>query len=131
MDIVFGRSLLDLWPLDPSVTYLNHGTVGVVPRRVLAAQQAMRDRIERQPAQFMLRELVAFTGSAAAGPTLMRAAAADVAAFVGARPDDLVFVDNTTSGVNAVLRSFPFERGDEIILTDHAYGAILNAVRYT
>jgi isopenicillin-N epimerase len=130
MDIVFGRSILDLWPLDPSVTYLNHGTVGVVPRRVLAAQQAMRDRIERQPAQFMLRELGPFAGSAASGPTLMRAAAAEVAAFVGARPDDLVFVDNTTSGVNAVLRSFPLERDDEVIVTDHAYGAIVNAAQY-
>jgi isopenicillin-N epimerase len=130
MDTVFGRSILDLWPLDPSVTYLNHGTVGVVPRRVLAAQQALRDRIERQPSHFMLRELAGLTGPAAAGPTLMRAAAAAVAEFVGARPDDLVFVDNTTAGVNAVLRSFPLERGDEIIVTDHAYGAIANAAHY-
>ena len=53
----FGREMLGGWTLDPSVTYLNHGTVGAVPRRVLAAQQAIRDEIERQPSRFLLREL--------------------------------------------------------------------------
>ncbi len=126
----FGRSLLPLWPLDPAATYLNHGTVGVVPIRVAEAQQAWRDRIERHPARFMLRDLWSFTGSATSGPTLMRQAAAGVAAFVGARADDLVFVDNTSTGVNAVLRSMTFEPGDEILVTDHIYGGLLTAVHY-
>ena len=125
----FGRSLLPLWPLDPAATYLNHGTVGVVPNRVAEAQQALRARIERHPSKFMLRDLWTFTGSAA-GPTLMRQAAAEIAAFVGARAEDLVFVDNTTTGVNAVLRSTPFSAGDEIVVTDHLYGGLLTAVQY-
>src|SRR5262245_22668103 len=104
--MAFGREMLRLWPLDPAATYLNHGTVGVVPRRVLEAQQQLRDRIEHHPSRFMLRELWRFTG-AQAGPTLMRQAAAEVAAFVGAPADDLVFVDNTTTGVNAVVQSLP------------------------
>jgi isopenicillin-N epimerase len=125
----FGRSVLPLWPLDPSETYLNHGTVGVVPNRVAEAQQALRARIERHPSKFMLRELWTFTGSAS-GPTLMRQAAAEIAAFVGARAQDLVFVDNTTTGVNAVLRSTPFAAGDEILVTDHLYGGLLTAVQF-
>jgi isopenicillin-N epimerase len=125
----FGRSLLPLWPLDPAATYLNHGTVGVVPNRVAEAQQALRARIERHPSKFMLRELWTFTGTAA-GPTLMRQAAAEVAAFVGARPEDLVFVDNTTAGVNAVLRSTPLGPGDEVVVTDHIYGGLLTAVQH-
>ena len=64
------------------MTYLNHGTVGVVPKRVLAAQQAIRDQIERQPAAFLLRELWNFTGSSRSTPTLLRESAALVAAFV-------------------------------------------------
>lgn len=118
----FGRHMLDHWPLDPGVTYLNHGTVGVTPRRVLAAQQALRDEMERQPSRFMLREVSALIGEPG-GPTRLRAAAADVAAFVGARPDDLVFVDNATTAINAVFRSLTFNRDDEIVLTDHAYGS--------
>ena len=53
----FGRHMLEHWALDPAITYLNHGTVGAPPRRVLAAQQAIRDEIERQPSRFLLREL--------------------------------------------------------------------------
>ena len=125
----FGRELLPLWPLDPEATYLNHGTVGVVPIRVAEAQHALRARIERHPSKFMLRDLWTFTGSAD-GPTLMRQAAADVAAFVGARGEDLVFIDNTTTGVNAVLRSTPLGPGDELVVTDHIYGGLLTVVNY-
>ena len=126
----FGRSVLPLWPLDPAATYLNHGTVGVVPNRIAEAQQALRARIERHPSKFMLRELWTFTGTAS-GPTLMRQAAGEIAAFVGARADDLVFVDNTTTGANAVLRSTPLSAGDEIVVTDHIYGGLLTAVQFT
>ena len=122
--MAFGRPMRQHWSLDPAVTYLNHGTVGVIPKRVLAAQQAIRDQIERQPAAFLLRELWNFTGSSRSTPTLLREAAARVAAFVGGRGEDLVFVDNATTGINAVLRSLPLTPGDEMILTDHAYGAI-------
>ena len=123
--------MLNHWSLDPDVIYLNHGTVGAPPRRVLAAQQAIRDEIERQPARFLLRELSAITvGEPRTAQPRMRAAADQVAAFLGARGDDLVFVDNATTGVNAVLRSFPFGEGDEILIGDHAYGAIANATAF-
>src|SRR4051812_21668966 len=98
-------SLRDEWLLDPDVAYLNHGTVGAVPRRVLAAQQKIREEIERAPSKFLLRDVSGLVGMPRLTPTLMRRAAAEVAAFVGARADDLVFVDNATTGVNAVLRS--------------------------
>lgn len=128
--LAFGHAMKTLWPLDPSLTYLNHGTVGVVPRKVLAAQQAIRDQIERQPARFLLREL-ADTGEVTMRmPPRMRTAAAAVATFVGADPADLAFVDNATTGCNAVLRSFPFGMGDEILVTNHGYGAVTNAARY-
>jgi len=128
--MTFGKELLHRWPLDPDITYLNHGTVGVVPWSVLAVQQALRDEIERQPARFMLRELSGWTGAPADRPTRMRRAADEVARFVGARGQDLVFVDNATTGVNAVLRSLPLRPGDELLLTDHAYGAVANTARY-
>jgi isopenicillin-N epimerase len=122
----FGRAWLDQWLLDPAIRYLNHGTVGAPPARVLAAQQAIRDEIERQPSRFLLRELVRLPDQG--GPSgRLRTAAAAVAAFVGARSEDLVFVDNATTGANAVLRSLDLGAGDEILVTDLTYGA----VRYT
>ena len=119
----FGRSMLAHWSLDPDVTYLNHGTVGVAPRRVLAAQQAIRDEMERQPSRFLLRDVSGLVGMPRSEPTAMRRAAGAVASFIGAQSQDVVFVDNATTGVNAVLRSWPLEPGDEILVTDHNYGA--------
>ncbi len=127
----FGRPMLSQWCLDPDVAYLNHGTVGATPRRVLAVQQSVRDEIERQPSHFLLRELVGTIGMPPPSSTRMRRAAAEVAGFVGARGGDLVFVDNATAGVNAVLRSCELGAGDEILITDHAYGAVANVARFT
>ncbi len=127
----FGREFRAEFPLDPSITYLNHGTVGVTPRRVLAAQQVIRDDIERQPSRFLLRELTkVVVGQPRREKPLLRQAADIVGPFLGARGDDLVFVDNATTGANAVLRSFPFEPGDEVLVTDHGYGGVTNAARY-
>jgi isopenicillin-N epimerase len=119
--------MLEHWALDPAITYLNHGTVGAPPRRVLAAQQAIRDEIERQPSRFLLRELVAQLGDRTNVRPRLRAAIAPVAEFFGARADDMVFIDNATTGANVVLRSFPLERGDEILIHDHTYGGVRNA----
>src|SRR5262245_57082221 len=94
----FGRHRLPDWPLDPAVTYLNHGTVGVAPRRVLMAQQAIRDEMERGPSQFLLRQVSGLVGAPTGRPSRLREAAGVIASFVGARRDDLVFVDNATTG---------------------------------
>jgi isopenicillin-N epimerase len=127
----FGRALLAAWPLDPSCTHLNHGTVGATPRRVLAAQRALSDEIERNPARFMLRELAGpFAGTRQPDELRLRQAAREVAPYFGARAEDLVFVDNTTTAVNAVLRSFDFRAGDEILLFDHTYGAVRCAAEF-
>ena len=106
--------------LDGNVVFLNHGSFGSCPRPVLEYQQRLRDRLERQPVQFLVRDLE---------PMLDEARAA-LARFVGAGPDDLVFVPNATSGVNTVLRSLAFEPGDELLVTDHEYNACRNALNF-
>jgi len=120
----FGRGMLEHWWLDRDGVYLNHGTVGVAPRRVLEAQQVLRESIERHPARFLLRELMSLDAEPPAQPTRLRAAAAAVGDFLGARGEDIVFVDNASAGINAVLRSLRLQAGDEIVLFDQAYGAV-------
>lgn len=129
----FGRHLLDLWLLDPDVAYLNHGTVGATPKRVLEAQREWQTRIERQPAAVLAREISPLMGAKPRAPGALRAAADRVAAFLGTPGpggQDLVFVDNATGGVVSVLRSLPFGPGDEIAITDHTYGAVANVARF-
>lgn len=109
-----------LWPLDAGVVFLNHGSFGSCPHAVLEFQRDIRSRLERQPVQFLVRELE---------PLLDQARGA-LAAFVGAVADDLVFVPNATAGVNTVLRSLRFQVGDELLVTNHEYNACRNALNF-
>ena len=105
---------LDLgWPLDPEVTFLNHGSFGACPAAVLEVQQAWRDRLESEPVRFLAREL---RGS-------LDAARAAVGRVPRRRSRGLAFVPNATTGVNTVLQSLRFEPGDELLTNDHEYNA--------
>lgn len=109
-----------IWALDPKLIFLNHGSFGSCPRPVLEFQQEMRDRLERQPIRFFVRELEG----------RLDAARAALAEFLGANPENLVFVPNATAGVNTVLRSLQFKRNDELLVTDHEYNACRNALDF-
>jgi isopenicillin-N epimerase len=127
----FGHAWLASWPLEPGLTYLNHGTVGVTPLPVLEVQRSIRDDIERNPSRYLLRELCeVVVGQPRAERPRLRQAADVVGEFVGVRGDDLVFVDNTTTGANAILRSWPFQAGDEILVSDFGYGGVTCAVTF-
>ena len=108
------------WDLDPAFLTVNHGSFGAVPRTVIAAQRAWQDRMEQQPSRFMNTVY----------PGAIRSAAAALGAFLNADPDHLVFVDNATTGCNAVIRSLPFRKGDRIAILRHAYGAVHNTIRF-
>lgn len=133
----FGRSLLSHWWLDPAQTYLNHGTAGATPRVVLEAQQSWQREIERAPARALFRDLLhwhpadaEFDAAHGRPRSRLRAVREEVAAFVGARGEDLVLVDNATTGINAVLRSLVLAPGDEILVLDQAYGAVARAAGF-
>ena len=100
--------------LDPGVTFLNHGSYGACPAPVFARYQELQRELERNPVDFLARRFDA----------LMAESRAALAGFVGARPDDLVFVPNATAGLNAVIRSLRLQAGDEVLTTRHEYGAV-------
>ncbi len=119
-NLPFGAAVRAEWDLDPAVAYLNHGSFGVTPRAVLAAQEEWRRRIERNPAAFMAEVR---TGA-------LREPAAAVARYLGAEGEDVVFMENATSAANAVLRSLSFKPGDEILVTSLGYRAVNHAAAY-
>ena len=109
------------WLIEESVTFLNHGSFGGCPAPVLEAQDRMRRHLECQPVRFFTQEL----------PGLLAAALEQLSDFLGAGPPNLAFVPNATAGVNTVLRSLDLSPGDELLITDHAYGACRNALEFT
>jgi isopenicillin-N epimerase len=108
------------WQLDPRVSFLNHGSFGACPRPVLEHQQAIRDRMEREPVRFFVREL----------EPLLDEARRVLAEFLGADSSGLVFVTNVTAAINAVLKSIDLQPGDELLATNHEYNASRNALDF-
>ncbi len=107
-----------LFVLDPESVYLNHGSFGATPRPVLDAQSRLRERMERNPMQFLVREW----------EPLFDEARAALGRFLGANGDDLAAIPNATAGVNTALRAMEFSPGDELLVTDHEYNACANAL---
>jgi isopenicillin-N epimerase len=117
--IAFGMPLRRRFLLERGTAFLNHGSFGATPRAVLAAADRWRRRMEANPDRFLRYVL----------PGALRAAAARLAAFVHAREKDLVFAENATAGVNAVLRSLELRPGDEILANTHTYNAVRQTIR--
>lgn len=107
------RQIKDLFLLDPSVTFLNHGSFGACPKPVMRVYQDWQRRLERQPVQFL--------GVEYAGHMLTARQA--LGEYLNAPADDLVFIPNATFGVNVIARSLRLQPGDEILSCDHEYGA--------
>lgn len=117
---LLGKAVRHEWTLDRDFLSVNHGSFGAAPRVVLAAQQEWQRRLEAQPGRFMRSVL----------PTALRHAAERLGAFIGADGKDIAFVDNATTGCNAVLRSLRLQPDDEIVVLSHGYGAVRNTVRF-
>lgn len=116
----FGRVQRQKFRLEPGVDFLNHGSFGTAPLEVLDAAAHWRDQMEANPDHF-LRDVL---------PSALRNAARDLGHFLHADGNDLAFVENATSAVNAVLRSLDFKPGDEILINSQSYGAVRQAVRH-
>jgi isopenicillin-N epimerase len=110
----------ELFLLDPTVAFLNHGSFGATPRPVFEQYQAWQRELERQPVEFLGRRFGA----------LMAEARAALAAYVNAAAADLVFVPNATTALNILARSLHLAPGDEILTTDQEYGAIDRTWRF-
>ena len=99
--------------LDPSVTFLNHGSFGATPKPVFDAYQNWQLRLESQPVLFLGREL----------DGLLKDSRQVLGEYLNAEADDLVYIPNATHGVNIISRSLSLLHGDEIVTSDHEYGA--------
>ncbi len=116
--------LRDQFLLDEGITFLNHGSFGACPRPVFEVYQGWQRELERQPVEFLGRRI----------RDLLAEARLPLADLVGCAADDLVYVPNATTAINAVARSLvrtlPLAPGDEILTTDHEYGAAVRTWRF-
>jgi isopenicillin-N epimerase len=108
------NDLQDQFLLNPDIIFLNHGSYGATPRPVFEAYQRWQRELETQPVEFLGRR----------APGLLQDARAILAKYLHVECNDLVYIPNVTTGINIVSRSLALRPGDEVLGTDHEYGAI-------
>jgi isopenicillin-N epimerase len=113
-----GGPARDAWPLDEAIAHLNHGSYGAVPSEVVRHQEGLRRQGDLSPVGWFPRL-----------PELIAAARREVAPFVGARAEDTAFVPNASAAATVVFNALRLEPGDEILVSDHGYGAVTTGAR--
>ena len=120
MDRPSRSELAGLWSLDPNCVFLNHGSFGATPTFIREEQRKWQDLLEEEPVRFYEDLAMQF----------MEDSRKALATMLECDADDLALIENATTGVNTVMRSLRFERGDEILVPDHAYQACRNTLDY-
>jgi isopenicillin-N epimerase len=106
--------LKDQFLLRPDIHFLNFGSFGATPKPIFEKYQAWQRVLEAEPVQF-----IAFDGY-----QYLADSRAALAKYLNcADKDDLVYVTNPSFAVNMIAKSFPLNKGDEILATDIEYGA--------
>ena len=115
-----GAAMRPYFQLEPGTAYLNHGSRGATPTPVLAEQARLMAMLESNPDRWFSHYV---------RPSVRRAAA-ELAQFLGAEADDLVFVANATTGVNSVIRSMDLRDNDQVLCLNLAYPAVKNTLQF-
>jgi isopenicillin-N epimerase len=114
--MIYGKKIIENWFISPDITYLNHGSFGAAARCVLEKASEIESYIESHTMGFFMEEF----------PYLLNESKQKISDFVNVPNDDLVFVENATTGVATVLRSLMYDlkAGDRILVTNHIYPAV-------
>lgn len=100
--------------LDNTITFLNHGSFGACPKPIFEEFQRLQLELEQEPVNFMQKKL----------PIYLKEAKKPLAKFIGCSEKDFFFTPNPTFAINTIMRSLNLQAGDEILTTNHEYGAM-------
>ena len=103
--------------LKEGITYLNHGSFGACPRVVFQDYQNWQVRLEKQPVQFFTEELY----------SALRKSRESLSTFIGCDQDEVLFFQNPTTAISNIIYNLDLNPGDEVLMTDHEYGALVRA----
>lgn len=108
------KQMKTLFQLDDSITFLNHGSFGACPKPIFEEYQRLQKELELDPVNFITKKQ----------PEYLKVARKSLSEFLGSHYNDLYFVPNPTFAINTIMRSLNLNPGDEILATNHEYGAM-------
>lgn len=100
--------------LDPDITYLNHGSFGACPKPIFENYQHWQRALEFEPVQFITKKSY----------EALFVSKQLLAQYIGCSAEDFFFIPNPTMAINQVVKSLNFKQGDEVLTTNHEYGAM-------
>ncbi len=100
--------------LDPEITFLNHGSFGACPKPIFEEFQRFQLELEKEPVYFIQKKMSGY----------LKIAKQRLAKYIGCKPTDFFFTPNPTFAINTIMRSLHLNEGDEILTTNHEYGAM-------
>ena len=100
--------------LNPEITFLNHGSFGACPKPVFENYQSFQSDMESDPVYFIQKKYQIHLAKAKKA----------LARFIYCDPNDFIFTPNPTVAINTIMRSLDLKAGDEILATNHEYGAM-------
>jgi isopenicillin-N epimerase len=104
----------DAFQLKTDLTFLNHGSFGACPKPVFENFQDFQREMEQDPVYFIQKKFAMH---------LVKAKEA-LATFINCNVNDFIFTPNPTVAINTIMRSLNLQEGDEILATNHEYGAM-------
>jgi isopenicillin-N epimerase len=111
------NGMKDWFLLDPDITFLNHGSYGACSKPVFKEYQDWQQKLETQPVQFMTNQVY----------SAMEKSRESMSQFVGCDDEELVFFQNPTTAVTNVIYNLDLKPGDEVLMSNHEYGALVRA----
>lgn len=113
-----GEAAITDWALDSASTHLNHGSFGAVPRFGVEYQRELARSMDANPCRWFMGQV-----------EMVEANRVPIAKYLGVSAADLAMVSNASAGMSVIYNSLTFTDGAEIVVTDHAYGAVLEGAR--
>jgi isopenicillin-N epimerase len=107
----------DNFLLDDKITFLNHGSFGACPKPVFKNYQEWQLKLEKQPVQFLTKDL--YLG--------LKKSRNSIATLIGCKEDEVIFFQNPTSAITNIIYNLDLNPGDEVLMSDHEYGALIRA----
>ncbi|KAI7869291.1 pyridoxal phosphate-dependent transferase [Spinellus fusiger] len=116
----FGKVLRKDFFIEEGHIPLNNGAFGVHPLYVAEARIRYQRQAELNPERWLRRTVF----------TEIEKSKKILASIVHCDPEDIVFISNSTTAVNSLLRSPLFKPGDKLLHFNTAYNAVLKAIEF-
>ena len=108
------QNLKSLFMLDPKITYLNHGSFGACPTPIFNELIKWQKKLELEPTKHLAFDVYEY----------LEQSRISLSNYIDCNKDDIIFSPNPSTALNTVIKSLDLKKNDEILTTNHEYGAL-------